>query len=43
MLLVSYLDLQKVVAADALVVHLMVRILRVATILVLNEGKTASY
>lgn len=36
----SYLDLQDVVAADALVVHLMVSIVSVATVLILDEGKS---
>jgi hypothetical protein len=33
----AYLDLQDVVTADALVVHLVVRIIGVATILILNK------
>jgi hypothetical protein len=39
MLLLSYLDLQEVVAANTLVVHLMVSIVSIAAALVLNEGK----
>lgn len=35
----SYLNLQKVVAGQALVMHLMVGILRIATILVLNKSE----
>jgi hypothetical protein len=35
----TYLDLQKVVAANTLVVHLMVSIVSIATALVLNKGK----
>ena len=38
----TYLDLQEIVTADALVVHLMVRIIGIATALVLDECKTAS-
>ena len=34
-----YLDLQKVVAANALVVHLVVGIVSVTAALVLNEGE----
>lgn len=35
----SPLDLQDIVAADSLVVHVMVRVVRIAAILVLHEGK----
>jgi hypothetical protein len=38
----TYLNLQKVVAANALVVHFMVSIVSIATALVLNEGETKS-
>lgn len=37
----TYLDLQQVVAADALVVHLVVRVVGIATTLVLDEGEAA--
>lgn len=37
----TYLDLQQVVAADALVVHLMIGIIGVATAFVLDESKAA--
>ena len=37
--LLSYLDLQQVVPTDALVVHLVVRFIRITTALILNEGK----
>jgi hypothetical protein len=40
--LLTYLNLQKVVAANALVVHFMVSIVSIATALVLNEGETKS-
>lgn len=35
----TYLDLQDVIAADALVVHLMVGIISVTSVLVLDEGE----
>jgi hypothetical protein len=35
----THLDLQQVVAADALVVHLVVRVVGIATALVLDEGE----
>jgi hypothetical protein len=35
----SPLDLQHIVAADALVVHIMIRVVRIAAILVLHESK----
>lgn len=35
----TYLNLQKIVAADALVVHFMVGIISIASILILDEGK----
>ena len=35
----AYLDLQHIVAADPLVVHLMVRVVGITTILVLHERK----
>ena len=34
------LDLQQVIAADALVVHLMVRVIGIATALVLHKGES---
>ena len=37
--LLPYLDLQKVVAANALVVHLMVSIVSITAALVLNKGE----
>ena len=37
--LCAYLDLQNVVAAQALVVHVMIRLIRVTTILILDEGE----
>jgi len=37
----TYLDLQQVIAADALVVHLVVRIVGVASGLVFDEGEAA--
>jgi hypothetical protein len=35
----THLDLQQVIAANALVVHLMVSIIGIATALVLNKGE----
>jgi hypothetical protein len=35
----SPLDLQHIIATDALVVHIMIRVVRIATILVLHESK----
>jgi hypothetical protein len=37
----SYLDLQEVIATDALVVHLVVGVIGIATTLVLDEGEAA--
>jgi hypothetical protein len=37
----SYLDLQKIIATDALVVHLMVSIVSIATALVLDKCEAA--
>ena len=37
----SYLDLQEVIATDALVVHLVVRVIGVTTRLVFDEGEAA--
>ena len=35
----TYLNLQQVIAADALVVHLVVRVISITTVLVLNESE----
>lgn len=37
----SYLDLQEIIAADALVVHLMVSVVSIATALVLDKCEAA--
>jgi hypothetical protein len=37
----TYLDLQQVIATDALVVHLVVRVVGITARLVLDEGKAA--
>jgi hypothetical protein len=37
-----YLDLQAVIATDTLVVHVMVRVIRIAAVLVLDESEPAS-
>lgn len=42
-MLFSYLDLQDVVAADTLVVHFVVGVIGIATVLILNKGKTKPY
>lgn len=39
----AYLNLQNFIAAETLVVHLVVGIIRVATIFVFNEGESAVY
>jgi hypothetical protein len=38
----AYLNLQNVIAADALVVHLMVGIISIATVLVLNKSEATA-
>lgn len=37
----TYLDLQQVIAADALVVHLVIRVIGIAARLVFHEGEAA--